>query len=195
MTSLIAAGGSGRSTSVIPAVPAASSVTTIAFISHLPVSSFSPAGAGPTIRASKTSAPRDDTFASAAALGRHEQSRCRATAASVLLLGPKGHATRPVPPGCLTRMAAVAEAATTCVANDSSGYFGPRNPYVAKARVGLGTVGRAKQSSAPPPACAHGGSLRSLTCAATKQPRTGTPRAGSPTMRAWLRRRHPGSDC
>src|SRR4051794_12233814 len=35
MTSLIAAGGSGRSTSVIPAVPAASSVTTIAFIPHL----------------------------------------------------------------------------------------------------------------------------------------------------------------
>src|SRR5262245_39240398 len=34
MTSLIAAGGSGRSTSVIPAVPAASSVTTIAFIRH-----------------------------------------------------------------------------------------------------------------------------------------------------------------
>jgi hypothetical protein len=37
MTSFIAAGGSGRSTSVIPAVPAASSVTTIAFIRHLPV--------------------------------------------------------------------------------------------------------------------------------------------------------------
>src|SRR6185436_15350032 len=37
MTSLIAAGGSGRSTSVIPAVPAASSVTTIAFIRDLPV--------------------------------------------------------------------------------------------------------------------------------------------------------------
>src|SRR2546423_13609837 len=36
MTSFIAAGGSGRSTSVIPAVPAASSVTTIAFIQHLP---------------------------------------------------------------------------------------------------------------------------------------------------------------
>src|SRR3954466_13746949 len=34
MTSFIAAGGSGRSTSVIPAVPAASSVTTIAFIRH-----------------------------------------------------------------------------------------------------------------------------------------------------------------
>src|SRR5438270_11101759 len=32
MTSLIAVGGSGRSTSVIPAVPAASSVTTIAFM-------------------------------------------------------------------------------------------------------------------------------------------------------------------
>src|SRR3954462_5074604 len=42
MTSLIAAGGSGRSTSVIPAVPAASSVTTIAFIRHLPVSSSRP---------------------------------------------------------------------------------------------------------------------------------------------------------
>src|SRR4051812_29414741 len=39
MTSFIAAGGSGRSTSVIPAVPAASSVTTIAFIRDLPVSS------------------------------------------------------------------------------------------------------------------------------------------------------------
>src|SRR5215469_14627596 len=38
MTSFIAAGGSGRSTSVIPAVPAAWSVTTIAFIRHLPVS-------------------------------------------------------------------------------------------------------------------------------------------------------------
>src|SRR4051794_39748718 len=32
MTSFIAAGGSGRSTSLIPAVPAASSVTTIAFM-------------------------------------------------------------------------------------------------------------------------------------------------------------------
>src|ERR1700756_3146468 len=32
MTSFIAAGGSGRSTTVIPAVPAASSVTTIAFM-------------------------------------------------------------------------------------------------------------------------------------------------------------------
>src|SRR3954465_15802765 len=32
MTSLIAAGGSGRSTSVIPAIPAASSFTTIAFM-------------------------------------------------------------------------------------------------------------------------------------------------------------------
>jgi hypothetical protein len=32
MTSFIAAGGSGRSASVIPAVPAAWSVTTIAFI-------------------------------------------------------------------------------------------------------------------------------------------------------------------
>jgi hypothetical protein len=39
MTSFIAAGGSGRSTTVIPAVPAAWSVTTIAFIQHLPVSS------------------------------------------------------------------------------------------------------------------------------------------------------------
>src|SRR5437868_5616635 len=37
MTSFIAAGGSGRSTSVMPAVPAASSVTTIAFIRDLPV--------------------------------------------------------------------------------------------------------------------------------------------------------------
>src|SRR4051812_13876329 len=37
MTSFIAAGGSGRSTSFIPAVPAAWSVTTIAFIVHLPV--------------------------------------------------------------------------------------------------------------------------------------------------------------
>src|SRR3954471_2761005 len=34
-TSFIAAGGSGRSTSLIPAVPAAWSVTTIAFILHL----------------------------------------------------------------------------------------------------------------------------------------------------------------
>src|SRR4051794_27983445 len=41
MTSFIAAGGSGRSTSVIPAVPAASSVTTIAFIRDLPASSYS----------------------------------------------------------------------------------------------------------------------------------------------------------
>jgi hypothetical protein len=39
MTSFIAVGGSGRSTSVIPAVPAALSVTTIAFIRHLPMSS------------------------------------------------------------------------------------------------------------------------------------------------------------
>src|SRR3954471_12340329 len=36
MTSFIVAGGSGRSTSVIPAVPAASSVTTIAFIRDPP---------------------------------------------------------------------------------------------------------------------------------------------------------------
>src|SRR4051795_5595645 len=35
MTSFIAADGSGRSTSLIPAVPAASSVTTIAFIRDL----------------------------------------------------------------------------------------------------------------------------------------------------------------
>src|SRR6185369_13002133 len=35
MTSFIAADGSGRSTSFIPAVPAAWSVTTIAFIVHL----------------------------------------------------------------------------------------------------------------------------------------------------------------
>src|SRR5881394_163144 len=35
MTSFIAAGGSGRSASVIPASPAASSVTTIAFIRNL----------------------------------------------------------------------------------------------------------------------------------------------------------------
>src|SRR5919198_2613522 len=39
MTSFSPAFGSGRSASVIPAVPAASSVTTIAFIRHLPVSS------------------------------------------------------------------------------------------------------------------------------------------------------------
>src|SRR6266545_3893872 len=39
MTSFIAACGSGRSTSFIPAVPAAWSVTTIAFIVRLPVSS------------------------------------------------------------------------------------------------------------------------------------------------------------
>src|SRR3954467_10768036 len=39
MTSFIAAGGSGRSASFIPAVPAAWSVTTIAFIVRLPVSS------------------------------------------------------------------------------------------------------------------------------------------------------------
>src|SRR4051812_14992333 len=37
MTSLIAAGGSGRSTSVIPAVFAASSVTTMAFTRSLPM--------------------------------------------------------------------------------------------------------------------------------------------------------------
>src|SRR3954451_7382274 len=43
MTSLIAAGGSGRSTNVMPAVPAASSVTTIAFIRHHPRVEFSPA--------------------------------------------------------------------------------------------------------------------------------------------------------
>src|SRR3954447_20124260 len=39
MTSFIAAGGSGRSTRLIPAAPAASSVTTIAFMQQLPVSS------------------------------------------------------------------------------------------------------------------------------------------------------------
>src|SRR5690349_19945685 len=38
MASCIAADGSGRSTSVIPAIPAAWSVTIIAFIPHLPVS-------------------------------------------------------------------------------------------------------------------------------------------------------------
>src|SRR5215212_1020599 len=38
MTSLIAAGGSGRSVSVIPAVPAAWSVTTIAFMGLSPLS-------------------------------------------------------------------------------------------------------------------------------------------------------------
>src|SRR3954447_2452852 len=47
MTSFIAARGSGRSTSVIPAVPAASSVTTIAFIPHLPVIEFSPCASSP----------------------------------------------------------------------------------------------------------------------------------------------------
>src|SRR4051794_12912392 len=48
MTSFIAAGGSGRSTSVIPAVPAASSVTTIAFIRDLPVAGpFMPPADGP----------------------------------------------------------------------------------------------------------------------------------------------------
>src|ERR671933_526998 len=41
MTSFIAAGGSGRSASVIPAVPAASSVTTIAFIRNLPTTAAS----------------------------------------------------------------------------------------------------------------------------------------------------------
>src|SRR3954451_9003680 len=42
MTSFIAAGGSGRSTSVIPAVPAASSVATIAFMGIVssPISLF-----------------------------------------------------------------------------------------------------------------------------------------------------------
>jgi hypothetical protein len=44
MTSFIAAGGSGRCTSVIPAVPAASSVTTIAFIGAVLPVSFSPFG-------------------------------------------------------------------------------------------------------------------------------------------------------
>src|SRR3954453_16467633 len=49
MTSFIAAGGSGRSTSVIPAVPAAASVTTIAFIRDLPVARplMPPADGGP----------------------------------------------------------------------------------------------------------------------------------------------------
>src|SRR4029453_7309644 len=42
MTSFIAACGSGRSTSFIPAVPAAWSVATIAFIVRLPVSSSRP---------------------------------------------------------------------------------------------------------------------------------------------------------
>src|SRR3954451_13683087 len=42
MTSFIAAGGSGRCTSVIPAVPAASSVTTTAFIRGPPYVEFSP---------------------------------------------------------------------------------------------------------------------------------------------------------
>src|SRR3954451_12973592 len=42
MTSLIAAGGSGRSVSVIPAVPAVWSVTTIAFNPHLLVSGHCP---------------------------------------------------------------------------------------------------------------------------------------------------------
>src|SRR5438128_2136825 len=41
MTSFIAARGSGRSTSLIPAVPAAWSVTTIAFIVHLLVCGMS----------------------------------------------------------------------------------------------------------------------------------------------------------
>src|SRR6266576_2940309 len=40
MTSFIAAGGSGRSTSVIPAVPAAWSVTTIAFIVPPPCAEY-----------------------------------------------------------------------------------------------------------------------------------------------------------
>src|SRR3954464_14529668 len=56
MTSFIAAGGSGRSTSVIPAVPAASSVTTIAFIQDLPVAGpFMPPADG---RSRPPSAPR-----------------------------------------------------------------------------------------------------------------------------------------
>jgi hypothetical protein len=42
MTSFIAACGSGRSTNVIPAVPAAWSVTTIVFIVHLLAESMSP---------------------------------------------------------------------------------------------------------------------------------------------------------
>src|SRR4051794_29379960 len=55
MTSFIAAGGSGRSTSVIPAVPAALSVTTIALIRDLPVSS-----ARPSVRGGDESGDRDD---------------------------------------------------------------------------------------------------------------------------------------
>src|SRR5215207_962140 len=56
MTSFIAADGSGRSTSVIPAVPAASSVTTIAFIQDLPVAGpFMPPADG---RSRPPSAPR-----------------------------------------------------------------------------------------------------------------------------------------
>src|SRR3954465_8190732 len=56
MTSFIAAGGSGRSTSVIPAVPAASSVTTIAFLRGLPwAGPFLPTADG---RSRPPSAPR-----------------------------------------------------------------------------------------------------------------------------------------
>src|SRR3954453_2901837 len=56
MTSFIAADGSGRSTSLIPAVPAASSVTTIAFIWDLPVAGpFMPPADG---RSRPPSAPR-----------------------------------------------------------------------------------------------------------------------------------------
>jgi len=51
---LIAAGGSGRSTSVIPAVPAARSVTTIAFIRHLPYRGFA--------RTTRTDVPQLDAF-------------------------------------------------------------------------------------------------------------------------------------
>jgi hypothetical protein len=47
MTSLIAAGGSGRSTNVIPAVPAAWSVTTIAFIWDASLYQSSPAALFP----------------------------------------------------------------------------------------------------------------------------------------------------
>src|SRR5215472_7578149 len=46
MTSLIAAGGSGLSASIIPAVPAASSVTTIAFVRLTPLYSTAPTPAG-----------------------------------------------------------------------------------------------------------------------------------------------------
>jgi hypothetical protein len=65
---LIAAGGSGRSTSVIPAVPAASSVTTIAFIGHLPVS-LSPVAA--------LHRRRRSAHGEATALHRAERTECK----------------------------------------------------------------------------------------------------------------------